>query len=594
MICGVSHTPTFGTAFNVLLIKDSVSSGLQLALLVGSETNNMALTRRRFSRAVGVAGTAFAADSLKLNASTSKMSKRPNLLIIMTDQQRYDALSIAGNKVLTTPHMDSIGKAGAYFSRALCHSPVCAPARAAFLTGHNIENTGIRTNSAVFLPESDGLCQQVTFDEVLAKNGYYSEYHGKYHSPTYRAGGYQRFEYTERNGRFTMKSESDFRRVFIPSKVKKMAPVLGQQIDSYYGLPYTMDPIDSRFGLPPTNQIPAKNGTSDRVLQPDNLGRLDIPVDATVTAYQAQKTIDAIKRASALSQPFNITCSLHCPHAPLIVTQPYYSMYPADEMVSPESINDAMENSPYRNANWRTRRTQFQDPQLIKYMISNYYGLVKECDDWVGKILATLKSLGLEENTLVIFSSDHGEMLGSHGMREKNVFFEESVRVPLMLRMPGKIAAGTAVDVPVDHLDIFSTILDYMGIDELPSDGSSLRSIVEGVVPKAEKYAVSEWNYDLAGNNINVPNFCLRTKNWKLMMSRGAKTIDCLFDLKNDPHEMNNLIGNNKEKGRYAEKANHMKSLLLKYMAKVNHPHVVGISKKVLVEEKPFWNMPFG
>ncbi len=553
----------------------------------------MALTRRRFSRAIGVAGTALAADSIKLNASMTKKDKRPNLLIIMTDQQRYDALSIAGNKVLTTPHMDSIGKAGAYFSRALCHSPVCAPARAALLTGHNIEHTGIRTNSAVFLPESEGLCRQLTFDEILAKNGYYSEYHGKYHSPIHRAGGYQRFEYTQGNGRFMMKSENDFRRVFIPSKVKKNAPVMGQQIDNYYGLPYTMDPVDSRYGLPPTNKIPGKNGTSDNVLQPDNHGRLDIPLDATVTAYQAQNTIDAIKRASAQSQPFNITCSLHYPHAPLVVPDPYYSMYPAEEMVAPESIHDNMENSPYRNANWRSRRTQFQDPQLIKYMISNYYGLVKECDDWIGKILGTLQNLGLEENTLVIFTSDHGEMLGSHGMREKNVFFEESVRVPLMLRMPGKIAAGTVADVPVDHLDLFSTILDYMGIDESPSDGSSLRPIIEGVVPAGEKYAVSEWNYDLAGNNINIPNFCLRTKNWKLMMSRGEKTIDCLFDLDNDPHEMNNLIGKNKDKDRYADQANHMKSLLIHYMAKVNHPHIAAISKKVLAEEKPFWSIPF-
>lgn len=544
----------------------------------------MTLTRRQFNRAVAMGGTALAVDSLMLPSVTANTLKRPNLLIIMTDQQRYDTLSIAGNPVLTTPHMDSIGAQGAFFSRALCHSPVCAPARTSLLTGHNIENTGVRTNSAAYLPESEGLCQQMTFDEILAGEGYYSEYIGKYHSPIYRAGAYQRFEYTvnERSGRYQTKSESDFRNVFIPSKVKQTKPVMGQQMDGFYGLPYTMDPIDTRYGLSPGNTLRGKRGEFERLTQPDSLGRIDIPLDATFTAYQAQHAIAAIKRASAKNSAFNITCSLHYPHAPMIVPEPYYSMYPPEDMMAPQSIGDTLGNSPYRGANQSEKRTQFRDPELIKYMISNYYGLIKECDDWVGKILATLKALDLEENTLVIFTSDHGEMLGAHGMREKNVFYEESVRVPLMMRMPGKIKAGMVIDEPVDHLDLFSTILDYLAIKERPSNGSSLRSLMDGLVPGTEKFAISEWNYDLEGKNTRVPNFCVRTKDWKLMISRGKNTIDCLYDLNKDPLEMNNLIGNNPQRHRYAERAEYMKSLLLTYMAKLEHPFTDEIVSKRL------------
>ena len=105
-------------------------------------------------------------------------------------------------------------------------------------------------------------------------------------------------------------------------------------------------------------------------------------------------------------------------------------------MPIPSSIKDDMQNSPYINANRRNKLTVFADEEKIKYMISNYYGLITELDDWIGQIMKTLEEEGIAEHTMVIFTSDHGEMLGAHGMREKNVFYEESSHVPLMIKMP--------------------------------------------------------------------------------------------------------------------------------------------------------------
>ena len=148
-------------------------------------------------------------------------------------------------------------------------------------------------------------------------------------------------------------------------------------------------------------------------------------------------------------------------------------------------------------------------------MTSIYYGMVTEVDDGVGKILKRLDDLELADNTLVVFTSDHGEMLGEHGMHGKFVFYEGSVHVPLLLRLPGAIAPGTVIKAPSSHLDLFSTILDYCGKSGNASEGSSLRPLIEG--------------------------------RWKLLYGRAANapSLDALYDLQTDPHEVNNLIGNN-------------------------------------------------
>ncbi len=141
-----------------------------------------------------------------------------------------------------------------------------------------------------------------------------------------------------------------------------------------------------------------------------------------------------------------------------------------DELETPNLDRLAKQGAYFKNAY----------PEKIKYMISNYCGLVREIDDWVGEILKKLDELGLAENTLVIFTSDHGEMLGAHGMREKNVFYEESAHIPLLIRFPNKIKSNTRVDGYVSNIDLFSTILDYLEIGSHKSDGKSLHGLMDG------------------------------------------------------------------------------------------------------------------
>jgi arylsulfatase A-like enzyme len=256
-------------------------------------------------------------------------------------------------------------------------------------------------------------------------------------------------------------------------------------------------------------------------------------------------------------------------------------MYPAAEMEPPASIDDDMLNSPYRYANGRQDYPEYRDPEKIKYMISNYYGLIRELDDWVGKILDKLDELGLAENTLVVFTSDHGEMLGAHGLREKNVFYEESAHIPLILRAPFAIDSGVVVDGYVSLVDLFPTILDYLGMEERPNNGNSLRGLIEEVPEGSHgEYVVTEWDY----RGPVSPNYMVVADGWKLLIpyTKDSPVINALYNLNEDPHEMNNLLGGNPDRAAYQQRAEELRAHLLEWLKKNNSKHYDGVRDRAL------------
>ncbi|MHC4248757.1 MAG: sulfatase-like hydrolase/transferase [Planctomycetota bacterium] len=496
-----------------------------------------------------------------------------NLLFIMTDQQRFDAMSCAGNSVLRTPNLDRLASQGARFTLAHSHCPVCAPDRATILTGRTIESTLMRTNEMLrVIKPHQGIGKLQTFDEVLASAGYHCEFHGKFHVAGFKGDCYARNTF-----------QPAAYREYMDANVPKRRARKGELLDGFHKRPYRPNPLDTRWGLDPGAKLRDSRGREVRLTQPDNHGEILFAAEHSVTAFQARSAIEAIRRSAAAGKPFSVTCSFHYPHAPMLPTAPYYGMYPVEEMTPPPSISDPMKNNPYARANHRHRLPKYREPEKIKYMISEYYGLVREIDDWGGKILAALEETGQAKNTLVVFTSDHGEMLGDHGMREKNIFLEGSVRVPLMMRLPGRIRPGTVVGDPVGHLDMFATVLDYLGVKAPASDGKSLRGLVEG--RGRRECAVAEWNYNSDGTRDNTPNFMVRTREWKFIFCRTErhKIIDCLFNLQDDPHEMQNLIGRNPDKARHRDVAERMKKLLLGYMEEVRHPKIDEVARKPAV-----------
>ncbi|MDX1284467.1 MAG: sulfatase-like hydrolase/transferase [Draconibacterium sp.] len=503
--------------------------------------------------------------------------QKPNLLFIMTDQQRYDALSIAGNTVLETPNLDRLAEQGVWFRNAYTPCAVCGPARSSILTGCRVETHGVKTNDRTYYYDEEPVMSMPTFDEILTKNGYHCEYYGKWHSISSHAEIYRNPKQSSKDGKSVF-AHGGQNRVYIDYINEQYPrPELnpGEHIDKFTQRAYIPDPMDKYYGKDYADVKDIRRKDS----QPNFHGKLLVPREHSFTAFQAKETIEAIERLK--DTVFSITCSFHFPHAPIITPEPYYSMYPASEMVPPVSISDDMENSPYKTANGRIKLTDFADPEKIKYMISNYYGLVREIDDWVGEILATLEKNGLTENTLVIFTSDHGEMLGAHGLREKNIFYEESSHIPLIMRFPNEIKEKSNVEGYVSLIDLFPSILDYLQIKEHPSDGESLRDLIEGKETNHGEYVVTEWNY----RGPVSPNYMIVKDGWKLMVpyTPDSKVINAMYNLNVDPHEMNNLLGKNPDRVKYQDKAEELRSCLLEWLKKNKSKHYQGVKNRKLI-----------
>ena len=330
----------------------------------------------------------------------TQKNQKKNLLFIITDQQQYKALSIAGNTVLETPNLDRLAKGGAFFKNAYTPSSVCAPARSSILTGHTVENTGMKNNQRAYFYKEEGLMTMPTFDEILTKEGYHCEYYGKWHTQSSHSTIYKNPKRKSKNGKsiFEHGGQNHVYMDYINEQYAKKELKPGELYDTFTKRPYKTDPLDKYHGADYDEIIATK---ANRI-QPDLHGELMIPKEHSFTAFQARETIDAIERLK--DSTFSITCSFHFPHAPMLPPAPYYDLYSAKDMTPPVSINDDMSNSPYQRTNGRIGMPEYSDTEKIKYMISNYYGLIKEIDDWVGKILDKLDEHGLADNTLIIFT----------------------------------------------------------------------------------------------------------------------------------------------------------------------------------------------
>ncbi len=526
-----------------------------------------------------------------VNTFAKGNGEKLNLLVIMTDQQRFDALGKAGHfAFLKTPNLDRLASEGAWFTNAYAPCAVCAPSRTSVLTGLTVENHGVKTNDLAY---DNTKVNVKTFDQVLAENGYYSEYWGKFHSPIHLTDSYQEFEYTVNNqGRYTLQDQTDYKKL-LKDSIPDVTPGPDQLFDpTFFKKNYTASPIDMRYQKGEDyRRIRVDNGSTMEITQPDCHGQLEIPSTYSLTNYQTECAVKAIKRAASQEKPFNITVSYFFPHAPMLPTYPWSSMYRLEEMPLPPSMHDPMTNSPYDKANGRINMPEYRDENKIRYMMQSYFGLVSEIDSCVGVLINQLKENGLAENTMIIFTSDHGEMLGSHGMREKNVFYEESSHIPLIIWAPKHIRP-TKVDGYVSLVDLYPTIMDYLSVNGGNRDGESLRSLIEGTGQAHGKYVVTEWDY----RGPSEPNYMVVSNGWKLITSYGSEPSNthALFDLNTDPYEMNNLIGNNTAATDYTEELEILKEYLVEWLEKNNSTRTDDIRNREIIPGYTTTSLNFG
>ena len=543
---------------------------------------------------------------------------KPNILFIMTDQQRYDAIrrvqdelsSYDGKLKIRTPNLDRLSREGAYVRKAYTQCSVCGPARVSLRTGCTIERSGVQTNDLADDAQLGTINPQLFhekiqklegLDQILVEDhGYLSEYYGKWHMPerlyhsrdgSSRVVTYNNYNHPEAAFEFKPVSWGRMLKSYLSHletngySIKNFQP--GQQEDPYSTYPYTPISLDSRFGLPTNTSLDDLSDFDGR--QDSQIGNYTSGKNYSSSFHNHDVALRALNRLALQEKPFLLTVSYHHPHPPFIAPFEYLSYYwdQRDNLFTSPNVDIQLDDS----TSYYTPREQkklmdagYCNADNVKEWTAVYYALVEEIDTLVGIMLDRLDELGIANNTLVVFTSDHGEMLGAHCTRGKNTFFEEAVRVPLLVKLPGMIPAETIVEEPVSLMDVFSTILDYVGASKSDkSDGSSFRPFIEGTSNNDlfdESAVISEWDFrdpmedgTLSRTLDDRPSFMVRHGNFKLLMNKKADSLhpDVLYNLAEDPFEMNNLINPKGPAPNDAVigKAEHLRYLLIDWMQRM-------------------------
>lgn len=453
------------------------------------------------------------------------MPQPPNILWLCTDQQRYDTINALGNSLIHTPNLDQLVSEGVTFSNAFCQSPVCTPSRASFLTGRYPRTSRCRQNG-----------QQMPSDEILlpklfADAGYRCGLAGKLHLASCSD---QKIE----------KRIDDGYHDFLWSHHPQ--PDWGD--DNAYSASLSRKNLtwDELYNSPPSGSDYWKNG---------------IPTPHHQTTWCADETIDFFEENNGRPWFFSFNC--FAPHHPFDPPAEFLDRYPPDKMPLPKYREGELTNKPtfqQLDSEWAHNspgefHTGAMTDQDRREVCAAYYGMCEHIDHEVGRILAALEKSGQADNTLVIFMSDHGEMLGDHGIYFKGPhFYDEAVRVPLIMRLPGKYQAGREVNGLVELLDIAPTILEAAGIDPPPArlQGKSLIHQLTGEAdPEAHRDFVFSEYYN-SWTHGNAYGTMLRTASEKLVVYHGTGQGE-YYNLESDPDEFDNRFSDPESANRVAE-----------------------------------------
>jgi len=432
------------------------------------------MNRRDFIKKSSLVGCAAMANQVYSNSKLPKTATRPNILFLFTDQQTMNALSANGNPYVYTPNMDSLAAFGVNFKNCYCSSPISGPSRSSLISGKMPHSTGVLYN------DDKPLESIQNFGQILRNSGYKTYWAGKWHLPE---------NYPHSLG---------------------LKEIPGFEV---------LDFMDR-------DKMSGKGEITDHPL--------------------AMKVSDFLQ--NKMQEPFVLGVSLHNPHDICYVPRepdrypklqnissapplPYNFAIPAFE---PQFIQDCRTRNYYGNEISMTH--QYSEEDWRNYL-HHYYRMVEEVDKEIGIIIEALEKAELDENTLIIFTSDHGDGGASHQWAAKLNFYEEAMRVPFIITQFGKTPKGVSFENYLcSGLDVFPTILDYAGIP-IPSDcqGKSLKPLVEGQQFEDREFVVAELFPD--PKNKTRMGRMIRTKTYKYNLFSYGEKREQLFDLSKDPGE---------------------------------------------------------
>jgi len=445
-------------------------------------------------------------------AQPSQGRKRPNILFLFTDDQRFDTLQALGNPEIVTPNMDRLARNGTVFTQAHIMggtSPaVCAPSRAMLLTGRTLFHIPPSFAVPWSVGKSDrGQCPYVTFPERFREAGYTTFATGKWHNdPPVFARGF-----------------SHGAKIFF-----------GGMSDH---LKVPVNDFDPGGKYPKNEQYIGKKFSSD------------LFSDAAIEFLEGYQD-DA---------PFLMYVSYTAPHDPRMAPKKYADLYPPDTISAPKNF---MAKHPFDNGEMTIRDEQLapwpRTPAIVQREIAGYYAMITHLDDQIGRVLGALEASGRADNTIVVFAGDNGLAVGQHGLLGKQNLYEHSVRVPLILSGVG-IPKGKQSDALCYLLDVFPTLCDLAGVSVPDTvEGKSLAPVLASDTAQVRDSIFCAYR---------TFQRMVSDGRWKLILYnvKGKRTTQ-LFDLKNDPWELSNLADDPTHAGRVAE----LTRLLKEWMAKTD------------------------
>lgn len=470
-----------------------------------------------------------------------------NILFIMADQLRWDYLSCYGHPTLDTPNIDRLAEMGVRFDRAYVQSPVCGPSRASYYTGRTVFSHGATWNR-VPLPIGE-----MTIGDYLRPLGIQTAVVGKTHMMPDR-DGMTRFGLTEQTEIGIQVSQPGFDPYERDDGLHPDELLRRKGGKLRYNDWLRQQGYDSEN---PWNEFAnSAEGPDGEVLSAWELRHSALPArvarEHSETAYMTMRGIEFMQEMG--DQPWLLHLSYIKPHWPYIAPAPYHSLYGPNSFLPPCRSNSEREDpNPVFSAfmGMQVSKT-FSEDEVRETVLTGYMGLIKEIDDHVGRVLDYLEASGCMDDTMIVFTSDHGDYLGDHWMGEKELFHEQSVRVPLIIYHPDNRAETTRGSVNgdfVEAIDLVPTFIDATGA-EPPShrlEGRTIQPLLFGERQEsARDHVFSEIDYAFyaARDTLNVGpadarGYMIRTDHWKYVHFKGFPPQ--LFDLKNDPEEFEDL-----------------------------------------------------
>lgn len=443
------------------------------------------------------------------------MTNKPNLLIIHTDQQSAWTLGIYGGNIVDTPNIDNIGHKGAVFNNFFANSAVCTPSRGCFVTGryphcHGAYNNELELNR-----------NETTIAHVLSKNGYDTGYIGKWHL----------------DGKWNFKGVSDD----TPDKWIAKERSMGFEDSTYmFNRGHRKSVIEKDDGSPPFRS-------------------LEIGDEKTyMTDWLTTKSIEFMDRPR--EKPFFLMLSIPDPHMPYTVREPYSSMFNPEDLPLPETFHQEDRPGWLENSQCNIRKRGW-DESYIRKIKSQYLGEVKCIDDNVGRIMEFLTNKNILDDTIIVYTTDHGDYMGEHGLFAKDELYETASRIPMLMKWPEKIKEGTVIDNVVSNVDFQPTILGLMGIESCGREqGHDASPLITG--------KCTDWEDVAYIHHYSLEKVGIFTREYQLGLIKQGEHI--LFDRKNDPLQINNLFDNDK----YKEVRNDLIRKIVDHNNEVNAPEL--------------------